>query len=388
MKVAEDKFTEKEISELTEHGALEDQILKLCVDPNRIRIKDKEDRATREKVLNNFVMRILRKMIDNGFLVSFNGCFSTGKEANVYYAILRENQEAAIKIYKVDILDYKNRSRYMEGEFRLRRWNYSKNPRKMIKKWSEKEFRNLSRLHTCGIPCPAPLYLTENVLVMGFLGIDGVPFPKLKDAQMLTDNLGYLFQSCVNLMRRMYHEAKLVHADLSEYFFRKYGLSLPPLKMIFDFITNVNIRQDKFEFYFKQLMKSDKLSNETDDIVFTESFMPRNLSEVLDYEKDVVNCLKGNTDDILYTSVTGMTHLLIDQTNSLSSAEKSENPDSDVDQVEDHHLNSQKLSKEEIREKRKRNKELVKLENREKRKHKIPKHIKKVLSKKHSKKKA
>lgn len=58
----------------------------------------------------------------------------------------------------------------MTGEYRFRRGYNRKNPRKMVRLWAEKELRNLRRLRAAEIPCPEPLEVRENVLVMGFLG--------------------------------------------------------------------------------------------------------------------------------------------------------------------------------------------------------------------------
>ena len=70
--------------------------------------------------------------------------------------------------------------RYVQGDFRFRT-GYSKgNPRKMVKLWAEKEFRNLSRLHAAGIRCPQPVHLRLHVLVMEFVGLNGVAAPRLK----------------------------------------------------------------------------------------------------------------------------------------------------------------------------------------------------------------
>jgi RIO kinase 1 len=40
----------------------------------------------------------------------------------------------------------------------------------MVRLWAEKEMRNLKRLVSAGIPCPEPIEVRENVLVMSFLG--------------------------------------------------------------------------------------------------------------------------------------------------------------------------------------------------------------------------
>jgi len=84
--------------------------------------------------------------LKNGVISEINGCISTGKEANVYHARNAEDEEFAIKIYKTSILIFKDRERYVEGEFRFRHGHCKGNPRKMIKLWAEKEYRNLKRI--------------------------------------------------------------------------------------------------------------------------------------------------------------------------------------------------------------------------------------------------
>jgi RIO kinase 1 len=92
------------------------------------------------------------------------------KQANVYHALTPESAHLALKIYKTSILVFKDRDRYVTGEYRFRRGYSRRNPRKMVRLWAEKEMRNLKRLQTAGIPCPDPLEVRENVLVMKFLG--------------------------------------------------------------------------------------------------------------------------------------------------------------------------------------------------------------------------
>lgn len=70
--------------------------------------------------------------------------------------------------------------RYVSGDFRFRSGYCRSNPRKMVKTWAEKEMRNLARLRAAGIPAPAPLLLRLHVLVMEFVGEDGVAAPRLK----------------------------------------------------------------------------------------------------------------------------------------------------------------------------------------------------------------
>ncbi|KAF8195426.1 RIO1-domain-containing protein [Pholiota molesta] len=163
------------------------------------KVPDKSDRATNEQVLDPRTRLILFKMIGRGLIDEVNGCISTGKEANVYHAI-----------YKTSILVFKDRDKYVTGEFRFRR-GYSRNPRKMVRLWAEKEMRNLKRLVAAGIRAPDPLEVRENVLVMTLVAI------KMADAALPPSEINALYEELVLVVRRMFHVCKLVHADLSEY---------------------------------------------------------------------------------------------------------------------------------------------------------------------------
>lgn len=81
------------------------------VDKDRIRTKDKSDHATIENVLDSRIKNKLHKLFERGVLAEINGCISTGKEANVYYARSKNGDEIAIKIYRTSILTFRNRER-------------------------------------------------------------------------------------------------------------------------------------------------------------------------------------------------------------------------------------------------------------------------------------
>ena len=73
--------------------------------------------------------------------------------------------------------------RYVSGDPRFKSYSKS-NPRKMVKMWAEKELRNLARLHAAGILCPKPLQLRMHVLVMEFIGQNGIAALRLKVYQI------------------------------------------------------------------------------------------------------------------------------------------------------------------------------------------------------------
>jgi serine/threonine-protein kinase RIO1 len=44
-----------------------------------------------------------------------------------------------------DLIDIRDRDRYVQGDYRFRNGYCKHNPRKMVKTWAEKEMRNLMR---------------------------------------------------------------------------------------------------------------------------------------------------------------------------------------------------------------------------------------------------
>ena len=186
-------------------------------DKHESRSKDKQDRATIEQALDPRTRYILFKFIDQGVIEDINGCISTGKEANVYHATSKTDIDFAIKIYKTSILHFKDRDKYVSGEFRFRHGYNRHNPRKMVKMWADKEMRNLSRLRQGGVMAPKPICLRSHVLLMDFIGTNGWPAPKLKDVILTSSQPRQLYRECVEMMWRLYNKCKLVHADLSEY---------------------------------------------------------------------------------------------------------------------------------------------------------------------------
>jgi RIO kinase 1 len=99
----------------------------------------RDDRATSEQCLDPRTRLLLFRLLSTGFLELIDGCLSTGKEANVYYAKAarapkQQRQsgpalvpeaanvtEYAIKIFKTSILVFKDRDKYVSGEHRWRK---------------------------------------------------------------------------------------------------------------------------------------------------------------------------------------------------------------------------------------------------------------------------
>ncbi|XP_073996889.1 RIO kinase 1 [Rhodnius prolixus] len=415
-------------------------------DAERIRTKDKHDRATAEQVMDPRTRMILFKLLNRGTISTVNGCISTGKEANVYHATAgnsstSEIKDYAIKIYKTSILIFKDRDRYVTGEFRFRHGYCRHNPRKMVRLWAEKEMRNLVRMKSAGLPVPEPIFLRSHVLLMEFIGKDGWPAPKLKDVEISTSKACKLYRDCVTMMWIMYNKCRLVHADLSEFnilyhngeiylidvsqsvehdhphsfeflrkdctniteFFRRKEVATMTVKELFDFITDPLTAEEELETRLDKI--SEKLANQaplTDeqviaDEVFKNAFIPQRMTQVIDFERDInlVRSGEAGEDDLTYKRVVGLSNNLEPvrvaevESGEASPSEREEtssstNTDSEGDEAE----NSKETTaagrpKNETAEEKKARKKAVKLQQAEKRKTKVKKHIKKRKEKVH-----
>ncbi|XP_066435395.1 serine/threonine-protein kinase RIO1 [Eleutherodactylus coqui] len=402
------------------------------------RVKDKSDRATVEQVLDPRTRMILFKMLTRGVISEINGCISTGKEANVYHASTSDGGSRAIKIYKTSILMFKDRDKYVSGEFRFRHGYCKGNPRKMVKTWAEKEMRNLIRLNTAGIPCPEPIMLRSHVLLMGFIGKNDMPAPLLKNVQLSESKAREIYLDILHYMRRMYQDARLVHADLSEFnilyhngqiyiidvsqsvehdhphaleflrkdcanvndFFVKYGVAVMTVRELFEFVTDPSINQDNMDAYLEKAMEiaaqrtEEERSNQdkVDEEVFKKAYIPRTLNEVKNFERDVDlmqklkeedMSLNTQQDNILYQTVTGLKKdlsgaetvpALLQKSDHDGSGTDSDSCDESGADSEDGDPKDQTAASDIDKKERKK---LVKEAQREKRKSKIPKHVKK-----------
>lgn len=349
-----------QVSELSKHAA---KIRLDNVKQGQERDKDKSDRATQELVLDQRTRMILLQMINRGVVSEIHGAISTGKEANVYGAVLHpedgegQSLPRAVKIYKTSILVFKDREKYITGEHRFKAGAEKGNNRKMVKLWAEKEFRNLRRLHTAGIACPEPIKLKLHVLVMEFLGDrKGWAYPRLRDARLSGDDTERqwrgLYIQLLGIMRKMYQVCRLVHADLSEYnilyhdgrlyiidvsqsvehdhprsleflrmdiknvgdYFRRQGVDVLAERTVFNFITAPEGPTEEpglaeaVEHLYEvrpEVAEDDNAvaEREIDDEVFRNQYIPQTLEQVYDIEKDAHKLGQGHGEDLVYRNL-------------------------------------------------------------------------------------
>ncbi|CAI0627630.1 unnamed protein product [Linum tenue] len=336
---------------------------------------EKADRATVEQAIDPRTRMVLFKMLNRGVFNDINGCISTGKEANVYHASKSDGQELAIKVYKTSVLVFKDRDRYVQGDYRFRFGYCKHNPRKMVKTWAEKEMRNLLRLKAAGIRCPTPYLLRLHVLAMEFIGKAGWAAPRLKDASLSLDKLREGYMEMVIAMRTLYQKCRLVHGDLSEYnilyfeghlhiidvsqavdldhpraldflredcvhvsdFFKKHGVGVMSIRELFDFIVDPTIADDSIDIYLEQVQqkimaRDPTAEDEIADSVFVQAYIPKTLDDVKNAEEDVIRLTSGqDTEDMYYKTITGLKHALPRATGTKSSSSDDDDGNSKVE---------------------------------------------------------
>ena len=192
-----------------------DDLEKKSVDSKRIKkIDQTKKRATVDSVFDERMYIHLNKLLKNGTLNRIEGIISAGKEANVYLAYGQNNEEYAIKIYKIDTNTSRWMRNYIIGDPRFKK--IPNNVSKIIFLWASKEFKNLKRAYKVGLSVPEPIYVKNNVLIMEYIGFGSIPAPKLKEIRAPKDPIN-LLNEVLNFMKDLYQKANLVHGDLSEF---------------------------------------------------------------------------------------------------------------------------------------------------------------------------
>jgi RIO kinase 1 len=209
---------------------------------DRVILKNEEERSVFEEVFDRKTLMILYEMSNNDAFAYLNGVISTGKEARVYWGVTKDNTNVAVKIYLVASSDYKKRLQYVEGDPRFTK--IRRDSRGIAELWARKEFINLKQAFDVGAPVPEPLNFQGNVVVMQFIGTDGVPAPRLIDAKATKSD----YTSIVKTMELIYRKAELVHSDLSEYNVMKLDKKI----IMFDFGSAVSSSHPSAEEFLRR----------------------------------------------------------------------------------------------------------------------------------------
>jgi RIO kinase 1 len=172
------------------------------------------ERATVEEVFDQATRMVVYQLLNSGILYEVHGVVNAGKEARVYWGKNKEGRELAVKIYLTTSAEFKKGMlKYIEGDYRFK--GVKHDTRSLIFTWAQKEFRNLEQASRAKVRVPKPIAVKNNVLVMEFIGKNGVNAPSLKE--QAPSDPEKVYNVLLTYVERLYKKADLVHGDLSEY---------------------------------------------------------------------------------------------------------------------------------------------------------------------------
>jgi len=176
--------------------------------------KRSEEYEALEEVFDRSTLMVIYDFLNKRTINEIYGVVKAGKESRVYWGKDKEGNELAIKIYLVVSAEFrKGMLKYIEGDPRFK--GVKHDTRSLIFAWAQKEFKNLELAATAKVKVPKPKAVKNNVLIMEFIGKNGVTAPSMKEQS--PKNPDKIYEILLNYLRRLYSKAEIVHGDLSEY---------------------------------------------------------------------------------------------------------------------------------------------------------------------------
>jgi len=187
--------------------------------PNRDEFQMKNVEKVEGGIFDRNAMIYLSKFFNSGLISKIEFPIARGKEADVYLAdpgisdVIKGAAFVVLKFFRVETSSFNSMTDYIVGDERFSHIRGSK--RFIINTWCKKEYGNLKIAEAAGVPVPKPYMSNGSILAMEFIGSsDGRAAPMLRDIEL--DDPRSAFNTIILYIKELYN-ARLVHADLSEY---------------------------------------------------------------------------------------------------------------------------------------------------------------------------
>jgi len=135
-----------------------------------------------------------------------------GKESVILSGLTPEKKWVAIKVYRTEGCEFKKMWKYLIGDPRFK--GLKKKKRTIVNLWCKREFKNLKIAVKAGVNCPEPITSRENILIMGFIGENGIPAPRLID--VIIEDARPIYKEVIKDLKKL-TKSGIVHGDLSAY---------------------------------------------------------------------------------------------------------------------------------------------------------------------------
>ena len=173
--------------------------------------KDSDQRKVLEEVFDQATLLAVEELIARKDLGELFGVVNAGKEARVYFGEDQGRKPVAVKIYLTSASDFRKRMVYIAGDRRFGR--LPSGSRDTIYLWTRKEFKNLQTAESAEVRVPKAIAFFKNILVMEYIGNPPEPAPTFAESEVEEADYDWTFRT----MTTLWKDARLVHADFSEF---------------------------------------------------------------------------------------------------------------------------------------------------------------------------
>jgi RIO kinase 1 len=185
--------------------------LKKLIEEGEFSFKETIDKKTASLVFDRRTMTALYEFMNKFSIDYIDFPISSGKESVVFKAYSK-GKPVVIKVYKMSTLKFANIGMYIEGDYRFAKEKLERS--RIVYIWAKKEYTNLKALNENNIPAPKAMGFHKNLLLMSYIGTKQKVAPLLHN---ISGDFSELYDQVSDGMVRMYNDARIIHADLSEY---------------------------------------------------------------------------------------------------------------------------------------------------------------------------
>ena len=229
------------------------------------KIKLKEQIKAYQKVLDDITIKGLLRLSNKRIIKELISPVKEGKESVIFYGKTFDEMDIAIKIYRIFYCDFKSMWKYLIADPRF--FNIKKDRKSVVFNWCKREYKNLKIAYEkAKIYCPKPLASFQNILVIEFIGENGVPAPRLSEMRITSPE--NIYRIILQQIKKLY-KSNLVHGDLSAYnillykekpFFIDFSQSVKKdHPLFFDFLKRDIRNINEFFKRFIQVKKLDEI---------------------------------------------------------------------------------------------------------------------------------
>jgi RIO kinase 1 len=172
------------------------------------------ERKVEGKVYDKRTLMAIYTLMKKGIIKTLEATVKEGKESVVVAAKNKEGEWLAVKIYRVEHCDFKSMWKYLISDYRFER--IRKDRWHVVVNWARREFKNMKIAFEAGVSLPKPIAVHQNILVMSFIGEEGIPAPTLVQLEKEELDWQKIYEEVRNEMVKL-TKGGIIHTDLSAF---------------------------------------------------------------------------------------------------------------------------------------------------------------------------